>query len=84
LMKKVHAALVPGGRVVIKDHVLTGDRTGPAGAAVFSLLMLLSTRGRNYALGEIAGWLAEAGFGPPAETVLPPPFSSSLVIARKG
>lgn len=84
LMARCHAALVPGGRVVVKDHFLAEDLTAPAGGAVFSLLMLLSTRGRNYAFGEAAGWMAEAGFERPTETVLPPPFSSSLVIARRG
>lgn len=83
LMAKCLAALRPGGRVVIKDHILTEDRTGPAGGAVFSLLMLLSTRGRDYAFGEVAAWLTEAGFDRPSETVLPPPFSSSLVIASR-
>jgi SAM-dependent methyltransferase len=83
LMAKCLGALRPGGRVVIKDHVLDEDRTRPVGGAVFSLLMLLSTRGRDYAFGEIAGWLSDAGFDRPTETVLPPPFSSSLVIARR-
>jgi SAM-dependent methyltransferase len=83
LMARCFAALRPGGRVVVKDHVLAEDLASPAGGAVFSLLMLLSTRGRNYAFGEIAGWMTEAGFERPTETVLPPPFSSSLVIARR-
>jgi len=83
LMRKCFAALRPGGRVVVKDHILAEDRTRPAGGAVFSLLMLLSTRGRDYAFGEVAGWMADAGFDRPAETVLPPPFSSALVIARR-
>lgn len=83
LMAKCLGALRPGGRIVIKDHILEEDRTRPVGGAVFSLLMLLSTRGRDYAFSEVAGWLTEAGFDRPTETVLPPPFTSSLVIARR-
>jgi SAM-dependent methyltransferase len=83
LMAQCFAALKAGGRVVVKDHVLAEDLASPAGGAVFSLLMLLSTRGRNYAFGEIAGWMTKAGFEAPTETVLPPPFSSSLVVARR-
>jgi len=76
-------ALQPGGHLVIKDHVLNGELTAPEGGALFSLLMLLSTRGRDYGLHEMAEWMDAAGFAPPVETVLPSPFSSSLVIARK-
>jgi len=83
LMQRCFDALRPGGRVVVKDHILSEDLTAPAGGAVFSLLMLLSTRGRDYGFGEVAGWMTDAGFEPPTETVLPPPFSSSLVIARR-
>lgn len=83
LIARCFAALNPGGTLVIKDHILEADRVHPAGGAVFALMMLLVHRGRVYALDEVAGWLTDAGFEPPAETALPPPFSSSLVIARK-
>jgi SAM-dependent methyltransferase len=83
LMRGCFGALRPGGRVVVKDHILAEDLTAPARGAVFSLLMLLSTRGRDYAFAEVAGWMTAAGFEDPAETVLPPPFSSSLVVARR-
>ncbi len=83
LIANCFAALKPGGRLIIKDHILEADRVHPAGGAVFALMMLLVHRGRVYARDEVGGWLAEAGFEPPTETALPPPFSSALVIARK-
>ncbi len=83
LMKKCFEALRPGGRIVIKDHVLTDDRTLPVDGAVFSLQMLLFTRGRDYSLAEIGAWLTAAGFGPAREIPLSAPFSSSLVVAEK-
>jgi len=83
LMARCFAALAPGGRIVVKDHILDEDGTSPAGGAVFSLLMLLTGPGRDYTFGEVAGWLTEAGFQAPERTDLPPPFSSSLVVARR-
>ena len=34
----------------------------PAAGAVFSLYLLLTTRGRDYSFDETAGWLGGAGF----------------------
>lgn len=83
LMARCFAALQPGGRIVVKDHILEADGTAPAGGAVFSLLMLLTGPGRDYTLGEVSDWLTAAGFEHPTRTGLPPPFSSSLVVARR-
>ncbi len=84
LMKKCFAALAPGGMLAIKDHVMNEDLTEPAAGAVFALYLLLTTRGRDYSFGEISHWLRAAGFDEINERRLPsPPFTSSLVIARK-
>ena len=56
LMRKIHGALAPGGRVMIKDHVTDESGTSPAPAAIFSIAMLLFTRGRDYAFAEIRDW----------------------------
>ncbi len=84
LMKKCFAALAPGGMLVVKDHVMNEALTEPAAGAVFALYLLLTTRGRDYSFGEISHWLRAAGFDEISERRLPdPPFTSSLVIARK-
>jgi SAM-dependent methyltransferase len=83
LMRKVHAALAPGGRVLIKDHVTDDSGTSPAAAALFSITMLLFTRGRDYAYGEIRSWLLDAGFARVGVDVLPPGLISSLVTGYK-
>lgn len=83
LVKKCFDALNPGGRLVIKDHILSADGTEPADGSVFSLRMLLLTRGRDYTLAEIGAWLTQAGFEAATEDVLTAPFSSSLLTARK-
>jgi len=83
LVQKCFAALNSGGRIVIKDHAMNDDLTLPVEGAVFSLQMLLVTRGRDYSFKEIDGWLGAAGFDPATEQALPEPYSSSLVMARK-
>lgn len=83
LMRKVHAALEPGGRVLIKDHVTDDSGTSPAAAAIFSIAMLLFTRGRDYAYGEIRQWLLDAGFARVSVDVLPPGLISTLVTGTK-
>jgi SAM-dependent methyltransferase len=63
LYRKVLRALIPGGRLVIRDHVLSPDRTQPVGGAVFAVNMLVATSaGNNYTLDEMVDGLTEAGF----------------------
>ena len=63
LFRNVHDALVPGGRIVIRDHVMSPDRTAPRAGALFAVNMLVGTEeGGTFTFEEIASWLAEAGF----------------------
>jgi SAM-dependent methyltransferase len=63
LFARCHRALVPGGRLAVRDFILDEDKTGPRWAALFSLNMLVGTeRGASYSESEYAGWLREAGF----------------------
>lgn len=84
LVRKLAAVLKPGGRLVIKDHILDESRAYPAIGAIFSLLMLLTTTaGRCYSLGEIRRWMERASLRDAQQIALPPPLTSSLVIATK-
>ena len=84
LIAKCFRALRPGGLIAIKDHIMNRDLTEPAAGAVFSLYLLLTTRGRDYSFDETVGWLDAAGFVEMRLTTLPsPPFTSSIVTARK-
>src|SRR5208282_5770729 len=77
LMAKCFAALPPGGMIVIKDHVMNRDLTEPRAGAVFSLYLLLMTRGRDYSFDEIGRWLTAAGFtGVTLQTLPSPQFTS--------
>jgi SAM-dependent methyltransferase len=63
LLKKVHDALAPGGKVVITEWLVDPDRTGPLPGLIFAVNMLVNTTdGDTFSFPEIAGWLAEAGF----------------------
>jgi SAM-dependent methyltransferase len=63
LYRKVIGALVPGGRVVIRDHVMEPDRTSPRSGAIFAINMLVGTPGGGtYTFEEIKAGLTEAGF----------------------
>jgi SAM-dependent methyltransferase len=63
LFRKVFAALDPGGRVVVRDHVLGPDRTQPRSGALFAVNMLVGTEGGNsYTEAEIREALTGAGF----------------------
>ncbi|MFZ5569382.1 MAG: methyltransferase [Thermodesulfobacteriota bacterium] len=63
LYGKIHAALVPGGTLMIRDHIMDENRTVPPGGAVFALNMLVGTQGGDtYTFREISGDLEAAGF----------------------
>ena len=84
LMTKLAANLKSGGRIIIKDHILDETRANPPVGAIFSLLMLLTTAsGRCYSFREVKSWLENAGLSRVRQIDLPPPFTSSLIIAEK-
>ncbi len=63
LLKKVRAALAPGGRIAALEFVPNEDRISPPRAASFSLTMLATTEaGDAYTLREIEAMYREAGF----------------------
>ncbi len=84
LVRKCFRALESGGMMIIKDHIMNADLTEPRPGAIFALYLLLATRGRDYSLDEVSRWLGDAGFADISHEALPsPPFTSSMVIARK-
>ncbi len=63
LYRKAFNALVPGGKVLIRDHVMEEDRTAPVPGTLFAVNMLVNTRGGNtYTFREIKRELKIAGF----------------------
>jgi SAM-dependent methyltransferase len=63
LLKKVRAALKPGGRAATLEFVPNEDRVSPPMPAAFSLIMLATTAaGDAYTLSELTAMYQEAGF----------------------
>lgn len=81
LSAKAFAALPSGGRIVLHEQLMTDNQDGPATTASFSMLMLLGTRGKQYALPELTAILEGAGFTDVRST--PSSGYYSLVSARK-
>ena len=62
LIKRSVKALVPGGRMVIHDSILSEDRISPYFAALFSAYMLATTgQGQCYTFDEVQKWMEDAG-----------------------
>jgi len=63
LYRKVLDALIPGGAILIRDHIMDAARTAPAAGTLFAINMLVNTRGGGtYTFEEVRDGLARAGF----------------------
>jgi O-methyltransferase domain len=65
LLRKAHAACVPGGRVLIMERLFDDGRDGPIATAVMNLEMQVETRGRHRTPAEYFDLLTQAGFVDP-------------------
>ena len=82
LLRKVGAALNPGGRAVILEFVPNDDRVSPPIPAGFSLMMLSGTpAGDAYTLADLQTMTNAAGFNGVTTHALPTP--ETIVIATK-
>lgn len=59
LLAKAAQALPPGGLLLLHDAFLDADKRGPLPVAQYSALLMHSTEGRCFSVGEIRGWLEE-------------------------
>jgi len=83
LFRRVLAALAPGGRLVVQDHVMAPDRTAPRAGAMFAVNMLAGTpEGGTYTEDEFRGWLAEAGFAEIRRVPLHGPYELMMATRR--
>ncbi len=64
LLRRVHAALAPGGRAVTLDFIPDENRVSPPTAALFNLTMLATTpAGEAHTFGDYERMFGNAGFG---------------------
>lgn len=83
MVRKCHAALRAGGRLMIVGFMPDASRTRPAASAWFATVMLATTPGGDaYTRGEYEAMLAAAGF-PPPRVVEMPGSAEHLLIATK-
>jgi 2-polyprenyl-3-methyl-5-hydroxy-6-metoxy-1,4-benzoquinol methylase len=83
LMKRVHAALKPGGQAITVEFVPNDDRVSPVMPAMFSLVMLATTdAGDAYTMAEYEKMFRNAGF---AKTTLHqiPDMPSQVLVSEK-
>ncbi len=81
LLRKVRAALAPGGRAVTLDFVPNDDRVTPPLAAAFAMTMLGHTRaGDAYTFSEYQQMFRNAGFS--SNELYPLPGPMSVVISQ--
>jgi hypothetical protein len=63
MFMRAHRSLVNGGRIVIRDHVMSEDRLFPRTGTLFAVHLLVCTaEGRTYTYSEIRQGLEAAGF----------------------
>ena len=85
LYVKVHSALVPGGRIAIRDMVMDASRTQPVRGALFAINMLVNTAtGGTFTFDEFAEDLQAAGFTQPELAVASDDMSSVVVAVKPG
>jgi ubiquinone/menaquinone biosynthesis C-methylase UbiE len=83
LLRKVHAALVEGGRAITLEFVPNEDRVSPPEAAAFGVMMLGGTpAGDAYTFSELEEMFANAGFAGSEMHQLPPSIQQ-VVISQK-
>jgi ubiquinone/menaquinone biosynthesis C-methylase UbiE len=83
LLRKVHAALNPGGRALTLEFVPNEDRVSPVQTAGFSLTMLAATpSGDAYTFAELERMFRNAGFAS-SELHAIPPAIQNVVLSTK-
>jgi SAM-dependent methyltransferase len=81
LLQHVHAAMAPGGTIVIGEFLPDEGRRGPAVPLIFAVNMLVNTdEGSTFTFKQIASWLKEAGFKRPRMLKVPGPWP--LILAE--
>ena len=84
LLRKIHRALQPKGRVVIVEFVPNPDRVTPPEAAAFSVTMLATTpNGDAYTFAEYQSMLKNAGFASSELHPLPPTVQQVVIGQRE-
>ena len=83
LFTRVFAALMPGGRIAIRDILMEESRTQPVAGALFAVNMLVATEGGGtFTFGELQEDLTAVGFAEVA-VMRQDEAMNSIVVAKK-
>lgn len=83
LLARVHAALPPGGMVLVSEPMSGGDRPDPGTDVYFSFYCMAMRTGRVRSAAEIGGLLAKAGFQNVSPAATRRPFVTSVLTAQR-
>ena len=81
LLAKSHRALPPDGLLIIHDAHINTEKTGPLPVANYSALLMHSTEGKCYSLGEMRTYFNAIGFD--WLDFQPTAADRSMIVARK-
>jgi demethylspheroidene O-methyltransferase len=79
----IHAALEPGGSLLIAEPMAGDAGSAPMADAYFGFYLLAMGKGRARTPAEILALLAGAGFVEARQIAMPRPLLSGLIHARK-
>jgi demethylspheroidene O-methyltransferase len=83
LLAAAHAALPPGGQLIVSEPMSGGARPDPITDTYFAIYTLAMGTGRTRSAPAIAALLSEAGFVGIRIRPGPRPFVTSVVVARR-
>jgi 2-polyprenyl-3-methyl-5-hydroxy-6-metoxy-1,4-benzoquinol methylase len=83
LLRRVHAALAPGGTLAVLDLFARPRGEAPGGEAFLGLFFHLTSGADVYSESELRGFLAEAGFGSPRAVALKRIPAQTLYVATR-
>ena len=83
LLRAIHAALPPGGRLLIVEPMAQTPGAAAAGDAYFGFYLLAMGSGRPRSASTIADMLRIAGFSRPRRIATAIPLTTSAIIATK-
>jgi ubiquinone/menaquinone biosynthesis C-methylase UbiE len=83
LLRKIHAALNPGGTVAVLDLFVDERNRQPDTSAYLGLFFYLTSGAATYSSEQLAGWLAQAGFEPPRKVTIRRIPGQTLYEARR-
>jgi demethylspheroidene O-methyltransferase len=83
LLRRVHAALEPGGVILVAEPMAATRGAEPVGAAYFGLYLMAMGSGRPRTAAQVGALLAQAGFRGIRALATPLPLQARVLCARK-